>query len=466
MVIQNPKLHVHEIFLIGDNTMSITSRLGQAASTIKTTLFNRISTNPNTKSNSNYLDLMYGDSYRTKRHFPDYKRMMKDPQVKVGISILNMFLLSRDLHVTPGGNEDIDKQAAAFLEDVILNDMDTPIRNVRKNIYTALPYGFSAQEVVYKLRDDGNIGIKGMYSIHRKTLDHADTFEFDDATGDLTGINQQMTIGNNETIPIEKVLLYSYDGEFDDPHGSPLLDEIYDNVYEKKQVLKTLAMFIKKHAAPFLLAKLSEDTQQFKKKVVEQLEEVSDGRTNMTVSKDDEVDIMESSNKGEAIFSTIQYEDAIIFRRFFIGTLMMGQMDASGSYAQSESQLSVTRMLLDGVHEEIAGAIQKKLDEFNKWNFAGAKCPNISFEKFEDKDIIGLLNALKPYVDAMAIEPKDDWFQELLGVAVKEMAGVDMPDKDEVDIDEGPQDPESLKPIPGDETSPLQQHLEEMVPSK
>ncbi len=402
--------------------MSIKTRLGYAASTISKTLFNRVSSNPNTDSNSNYLDLMYGDEYRQIRHFHDYRKMMKDPQVKVGISILNMFLLSREMHITPGGEEDIDKEAAEFMESMIKNEMETPLRDVRKNIYTALPYGFSAQEIVYKLRDDGKIGIKGMYPIHRKTLDHVDAFEFD-KNGELINLKQQYSaanIANNTSIPMEKVLLYSYDGEFDDPHGSPLLDEIYDNTFEKKQTLKTLAIFIQKHGAPFLVGTLGSG-EKFKDLMNKQLQEVTEGRTSMTVGKDDKIEVKESANKGEAIFNNIQYHDAIIFRRFFIGTLMMGQMDASGSYAQSESQLSVTRMLLDGVHEEIAAAKQKKFDEINRWNFASAKCPNISFEKFEDKDIKGLLVALEPYFKDMLIDAKPEWLDEIIAMAVKEM---------------------------------------------
>ena len=141
--------------------------------------------------------------------------MMQDPQVKVGLSILNMFFMSRELIITPApddpetlqaaeasGEKTLNQQAAEFIEDQLMHDMDTPIRNVRKNIYTALPYGFSAQEIVYRVTDEGLIGIQGLYPIHRKTLDHKLAFEFDD-NGNLEFLNQQFIIG---TIQIQYLL--------------------------------------------------------------------------------------------------------------------------------------------------------------------------------------------------------------------------------------------------------------------
>ena len=433
--------------------MNIRKSLGMAATTVKANFFNRISTNPNRKDNSstNYLDLIYERDYKTVRRYRDYREMMQDPQVKIGIQILQMFLLSREMHITPTGDMDVDKQAADALESFLKQDMDTPLRNVRKNIYTALPYGFSAQELVYKLRDDGKIGLKGMYPIHRRTLDHSDAFDFDD-NGELVALNQSDVdvIGVNTPIPIEKVLLYSFDCEFDDRRGNSALDEIYDNYYIKKKILKWLAIFLQKHGSPFLVGKTGNN--QWKDKLREQLEGVIEGRTQMTIDKDDEVSMIESAKDGSAFFNAISYHDNVMFRRLFIGTLIMGQGDTSGAYSQSQTQVEVMRMLLDGVHEEIAGAMQKVLDQLTDWNFSQASKPKISFEKFEDKDVIALLAALEPYLKDMIIE-KGAWLNEIMSTAIKEYANIDVDLDEESTEDAG----EYYNPstIPGDENAPL-----------
>lgn len=437
-----------------NKNMNITKSIGHAASTIKAGLFNRISTNPNNKNRgtSNYLDLIYERDYKPVRRYQDYREMLQDPQVKVGLSLLQMFFLSREFHIEAGGEDQIDEDARDFIKD-LFNDMKTPFRNVRKNLYTALPYGFSANEMVYQVREDGKIGIKGIYPIHRRTLDHVDAFEFDD-NGELVALHQNDTylIGTATAIPIDKVLLYSFDSEFDDPRGNSVLDEIYDNVYIKKKILKWLAIFLQKHEGPTVVGKL--ENAKFKNDMQEQLEELAEGRTNITIGKDDDVSILESSHRGEAFFNAIQYHDNQIFRRLFLGTLLFGQADTSGSYAQSQTQIDVTKMLLDGVHEELAAAIQKITDQLVSWNMSQAKAPKISFEKFEDKDIISLLNALKPYFDSFVLDPKATWFSEVIAVAVKELSGVDVDPSNLIEnMDEGEyQNPES---IPGDEDAPL-----------
>ena len=418
--------------------MNLKSVIGKAAQ-VPSVLFSKISSNPDNQNNpmgNNYIDLIYERDYKKIRHYKDYREMMKDPQVKVGLSILQMFFMSREFHVTPApedqdiidtakaaGTKTQNQLCAEFIEDQLLNNNNTPFRNVRKNIYTALPYGFSAQEFVYELTPEGLIGIKGMYPIHRKTLDHRSAFKFDD-NDELISLNQQFLVGPINSIPIEKVLLYSFDSEFNDPHGNSFLDEIYDNVYMKRKNLKGLAIFIEKHASPFLLGKVSQ--AKFKDKMREQMEEVSEGRTQMTVGVDDDISIMESSKDGSAFFTSVQYHDNTIFKRMFIGTLMMGQMNDSGSLSQSQTQIEITRMLLDGVHEEIAGGIQNKTDEIAGWNFATADPPKVSFEKFEDKDILALMAALNPYIQSMVLDSDSDWFSQIVSMAVKEYSGIDV----------------------------------------
>lgn len=441
--------------------MGLMSRIGQAASTVSNALFQRSSTNPNTDSTTSYLDMVYDREYRKIRRYKDYKEMMEDPQVKVGIAILQEFLLSKELHITPGGEDPLDAEASAFIENELKQEMGTPLRQVRKNLYTALPYRFSANEAVFRLREDGRIGIRGIYSIHRKTLDHMDAFQFNDQ-GELIGLKQQ-GVNNNDTISIDKILLYSFDMEFDDPRGQSILDGCYKNFYMKNKNLKGLGIFLEKLGAPFLVTKVA--NVKYKDDAMKNMEEVAEGRTNMTIGKEDDVEIKESSHDGAAYLKSIQYHDNMIFRRLFIGTLIMGQSgDTSGSYAQSQTQADVMRMILDGVHEEIAAAIQKTTDQLSTWNFRGAKNPKIFFDKFEDKDIIALIKALQPLVADMTIKPDegDEWFMDVVAMAVKKYTGIEI---------ENEAAPESLpledNPIEGviESEDDLKGTLENIVPA-
>jgi len=432
-----------------------------AASSIKSSIFQRLSKTPFIKR-TNFLDAMYDMPYRGegKRGYKDYRKMMKDPQVKVGISILTLFLLSREIQVTSASDEPSDVAAAKFIEEA-LEDMEISMRKVRKNIYTALPYGFSASEVVYKVRADGKIGFKGFYSLHMKTLAHRDAFIYDDYGRELIGLQQKIDTEKID-IPIEKVLLYSFDQEFDEPEGNGLLDEIYDNFYIKNKLFKWLGIFLQKNESPFIVGKSSKP--KYREKFGQQLGEVSEGRTHMLIGKEDEVMVVESQHRGEGFFNAIQLHDNIIFRRFFLGTLLLGQSnDASGSLAQSQTQFDVSKLLLDGAHEEMAEPLQQHCAALVDMNFINVKAPKISFTKFEDKDLIGLLNALKPYTDNLAIDPAAPWFKELVAQVVKDLSGVEV-DKEHITGYEADDGDTAMETVEGDEDSNLAATLASMFP--
>ena len=113
-------------------------------------------------------------------------------------------------------------------------------------------------------------------------------------------------------------MLYSFDTEFDDPHGNSFLDEIYDNVYVKRKILKYLAIFLYKHATPTIVGALEQ--MALKGDFQEALNDIGEGSTNITIGANDKVEVLESANKGEALFTGIQYHDNTIFKRMFIGT--------------------------------------------------------------------------------------------------------------------------------------------------
>lgn len=440
--------------------MNVVKRIKNALG-VAGNFLSRSSRNPNNE-NKTLLERMYDGKYVTNRSYREYRKMLQDPQVKVGYQVLNNFLLSRKLRVTSASDNPRDTEARDFIEEV-LSDTLTPMRNIRKDMYTAVAYGFSAHEVVFKVREDGRIGIEDFYPIHRKTLDHDEAFEFD-SRGNLVGVRQMISWTVQPIIPIDKIFLFSYDQEFNAPWGNSILEEIYDTVFIKRQVLKWLAVYLQKHESPTLVGKVGDS--QYKDEMREQMEEVSEGRTNLTVGADDTIEVLESGHRGEGFFNAIRYHDDVIFRRFFIGTLLFGQASGGGAYAQSQTQFDVAKILMDGIHLDMAQPLQVKSDYLCRLNFPpDVRPPIIEFEPFEDKDITRLLEILKPYVDNMTIDPEVEWFRELIAQVVEELSGVKV-DKENIISNEegGSQSGLDLNPLPGAENSPLVEELNNLFP--
>lgn len=404
--------------------------------------------NNSTRNNHHYNGKSKYDNLITSREnlrYNDYKELSKDYQISVGLETIEAFLLSKDYVLTSNSEDPTDVMITEFVRDM-LDNMDTPFRQVRKNIYTAIKYGFSVQEKVYRV-EDNKILISSIHPLHIKTLQH-EPFVYDDK-GNLIEIHQESDYGH-VNLGMDKVILYSYKAEFDEVEGHSILNNLDNIARTKKKIIEWLVTYLHKHENPVLYAKVADGSAS--KLVSEMLDEVAEGKTNLTVSTEDELGTLETSHRGDAFFNALNYFDNIILRRMFIGNLLYGDNQQTGSYAQSQTQMQLTCSIFNGLHEDIAIVIQKELNKIVEWNFGKqAKAPRFSFEDFVEKDIIALLNALKPYIDNMTIDQEAPWLKEVISIAVQQISGVKV-DKNTTNnpIDDGT-DYSYQPPLPGSE---------------
>jgi len=345
--------------------------------------------------------------------YKQYRDIMKDPQVKVGLEILKYFLISKNYVLTSDSDDEISIEITDFIQES-LDNMETPFRDVIKNILTAIRYGYSVQEKVYTMNTDNRITIKGLYPLHIKTLQN-DPF-IRDKTGELTGIHQESMYGTVD-IPIDKCLLYSFDKEFDEIEGNSILNEVKPISEDKEDIKDWLMTFLNKNESPTTYAKTDDPTHA--PIIQDALDNVAAGATNIVVGTNDDLGILESNHRGEAYFTTLNYNDNQIFRRMFLGSLLLGSGDQTGSYAQSYTQENILFQIMDGILTDVAQIIQRTVvNELTSMNFGlSAKAPSFSFEKFTKKDVLKLLEIVKGFIDNGSFDSDNQSFKELLGAA-------------------------------------------------
>ena len=427
------------------------SLFNTATNLIKSAIPSNLNNKESKNSNANHVgngyslyDALVG-KHTGRYSYQDYKNISEDYQVKIGLQILTNFLMSKNYILTSNSDSEEDVLITEFIQDM-LDNLETPLREVRKNVYTAIKYGYSCQERVYKINPDGKIVLSALYPLHMKTL-QSNPFVFDE-DGNLTHIHQQSTLGTAD-IEIGKILLYSFDAEFDELQGNSLLNELDDITRPKKKVLEWLITFLHKNENPVMYGKTRDGLSAAA--IRKGFDEIAGGKTNITVDLEDEIGILESSHRGEGFFNAINLYDNIIFRRMFIGNLLMGDGGQTGSYSQSNSQMQMTLNIFNGIHEDVAACFQGMINEIVTWNFgANAKAPKFKFESFIGKDYLGLLNALQPYAQNMLVDTTSPWFEELIATTVQEQSGIKV-DRDTVteDDDEADVDYAMTENIPG-----------------
>ena len=383
------------------NRKSIRSTVGSAAKKAKgyISLFNRT-------DNENRVDYKTGLS------------ILRDTQVSTGFDILKYLLSSKKWILT---NREEDSEVYDFIYDMLTN-MDTEINTVVKQMTSAIMWGYNVHELIFDVNSDGKVIIKNIVPIHIKTL-QKNPFNYDENTGELVSIHQTVDKYDIE-IPEYKCLIYSFGSLYDEKEGKGLLYDFLPVVEDKENLMNWLMTFAERNGSPTLWGKA--DNEISRDQMLNAFDDLSDGTLGMTVGPNEEVGILESSHNGEIFFNALQYKDNQIFRRMFIGNLLMGDNSQTGTYAQSQTQLEFGQLVFDGILEESANSLQQKLDFVTELNFGpDRKAPLFSFDKFTSGDMEKLFNIIKPLMDNGTIDNENSAVHEAIALLFKAEAGVE-----------------------------------------
>ena len=357
-----------------------------------------------------------------KKGFIKYKEgkdLLLDTQVSTGFDILKYILSSKQWVLIANENDETG-EVYDFISDMLFN-METEFQEVVKQQVTAIPWGFSVHEQLYDLNEDGRIYLKGTVPLHMKTLQNY-PFTYND-DGELVSIHQEY---DNESvdIPINKILKYSFNANYDEDYGNGLLYDFRPIVEDKRAINDWLMTFLERHESPTLYGKVGNSTSR--DAMLDGLTDISDGTTNLVMDIEDDVGVLESSHRGETFFSTLQYKDNQIFRRYYLGNLLLGDNSQTGTYAQSKTQLDFGQLIFDGILEEIANCWQKQvINRIVEWNFGDIHlAPTIGFDKFTTGDLQLLFTSLQPLIEKGIVDGENKAVQDSIALMFKKETGL------------------------------------------
>lgn len=189
-------------------------------------------------------------------------REMADNDDVIGAILFAIEMLIRQATWTiqPGGGEEIDQEAAEFIESCMYDMQDTWTDTISE-ILSFLTYGWSFHEIVYKRRcgknrdsrlnskyDDGLIGWAKLPIRSQETLYE---WEYDDQDN-LTGMTQQPPPDFGLlTIPIDKALLFRTKSRKNNPEGRSVLRNAYRSWYFKRRIQEIEGIGIERDLAGF-----------------------------------------------------------------------------------------------------------------------------------------------------------------------------------------------------------------------
>ncbi len=394
-------------------------------------LFTRESVSSNVKTSTNNLHRISLKPTKKQVSYELGKRILLDTQVATGFDVLK-YILSSKQWVLIANETDADSEVYDFINTMLFN-METELNEIVKQTITAVLWGFSIHELIFDINPDGKLYIKNILPVHIKTLQNQ-PFTYND-NGELVSIHQEYN-GEDVEIPVNKVLRYSFNANYDEDYGNGLLYDFIPIVEDKLNINNWLMTFLEKHESPTLYGKTGNPASR--DDMLSAFDDIQDGTTGLVIGSEDEVGVLESSHRGETFFKTLQYKDNQIFRRYYLGNLLLGDNSQTGTYAQSTTQLEFGQLVFDGILEEIANCIQKQIiNPLVEWNYGDIKLsPTISFDKFTSGDIQGLLTTLKPLIDNGIIDGENNAVQDSIALLIKKETGLNYTNETEPIIED------------------------------
>lgn len=349
---------------------------------------------------------------------------------------IEMLMRQVDIHVEPGGDKDIDKQAAEFVESC-MNDMDRTWADTFSEILSFLTYGWSYHEIVYKRRSGKtgspitnskyNDGLIGWRKLPIRSQDTLYGWVYKDDTDELIGMTQAPPPNYEHlTIPLDKALHFRTRSRKDNPEGRSILRNSYRAWYFKKRIQEIEGIGIERDLAGFPVLYAPADLNIWDSEDYESMQALARAERIVTSIRRDareglvlpggengwKLELISSGSRRQ--FDTnaiIDRYDKRIATSVLADFVMLGQQQV-GSFALADSKTKIFALAigtyLDVICETFNNQGIPRLIDINGDHFKGiSDYPKMVHGDIEEPDIMQFANYIKEMVGIGALEPDE-----------------------------------------------------------
>jgi len=304
------------------------------------------------------------DKIVSKKGFDVYRDLKYDEQIKFCLTIKKFLILSSGYEITPANDSTQAVEQRDFVENNFQN-MDKSFSNVLYQFMSALDYGFSAAELLWKKKEEKivlkDIKIKLPWDVN---------FEYDDY-GNLTKL-----LINSEEMPMNKFVIYSFMEQFGDKKGESDLKAAYNAWWFKNNVWKFWARHLERFGSPIVKGHIppgvsEKETDKFHAIINRLHNIVGVILPRAKTGEEFDFELVESKREGGAQFvEALENVDGRIARALLLPRLIGATKESFGSYALGYEQFRMFYKLFifisDNFSEEVINRqVIKRLIDYN-----------------------------------------------------------------------------------------------------
>jgi len=390
------------------------------------------------------------DDLKIKKGNEVYQKMLTDDQVKPVIQFKKDAVTSRDFFFEVGtddnGDPREDHQEMSDFFHYMIGQIRGSFTDNLKGILTAIENGFSVSEKIYDTVDYEDKAMWGLKDIKLRPFDSFEGGFVSDEHGNITKINQNVP-GQQIEIPLDKIIHFVNDPDFDTLYGRSDLRACYRAWWSKDIAIRFQNIFLERHATGFIWAQVEGRLETEQKAKLEALLRNINTATGIQVPSN--VTLNHSSPVNTTAFedAIAQYDKAIAKGVLVPNLLGITEQGNTGSYSQSEIQLRAFFWTLGALAKRLEEVLDEQLfRQLALWNFGTEDYPKFKFQPMTLEEAVALSTTWGDLVQKGAVTQSDTdeaYIRNILGFPeqAEEVEG-DTPPDDQEEIEEPPEDEE------------------------
>jgi len=351
----------------------------------------------------------FEDSLLQAKNLKLYRQMMTDAEIYSCINTLKIIRLSTGWEIQPASDNSRDIELRDFV-DYNLSNLEGSFDDDLREIMSAIEYGISINELVWRVEDKGRYkGKIVLGNIKQKNPD-----KFNVQTDDFGNIKPDGLINISpydygKKYPIEKFLIYSFNKEFENVWGKSTLRSLYELWMLKQTLIKAWGVYLEKYGMPITKAKVPFNYFQ-NYEMINQIKKVLNQfrmETNIIVPDNVEIEIMKNDNTGGSPFDKAIEAINEQIRRTILGQTLTGNAGSS-SYALGKVHFDILLFYVEQLGKDVAEKVinNQLIKRLIDYNFSDVDYyPKFVFKPLVQDDIVQIIEKYYAGVQNGIIKP-------------------------------------------------------------
>lgn len=342
--------------------------------------------------------------YEKKGSYELFDKMRVDDQITAILNLKKYIILSCDWNI-----ESESEDAVEFIEDNFNTTLDETFIKKLYDILSAMDYGFSLTERVFK-REGSQIRLDKLKTRAPHSFDFVQ-----DKFGTIEKIIQYVTETELEIDP-SKFIHYPYNQEFDNPYGKSLLNEgVYRAYWSKNAIIKFWNIYHERHGMPLGVGTYPNGSGGGSLEDFKKIGKNLQAKTFVTMPEGFELDFKEATRGTDSYEKAIDKYNMMVARAMLVPDLLGfgGSEISGGSYSLGEKQFEIFYSSIDFDRRQLERLITEKLVmPLVKYNFGDIPSKFV-FTAVDDTKRMELLRLWLDAVNAGKIPVTDthiNWF--------------------------------------------------------